>query len=84
MGHLHAGCSKEVTVTFSSSQPVALSLQPMRCKVSQVEFQLPIDQVPDWDDRQRTVQWLSSSQQTAEGSQQLVKSKVHVALWLFC
>ncbi|XP_047451812.1 hydrocephalus-inducing protein homolog [Mugil cephalus] len=76
VGHLHAGCSKEVTVTFSSSQPVTLSRQPMRCKVCQVQFQLPVDQVADWDDRQRTVQWLSSSQQTSESSQQPEKNKV--------
>ncbi|XP_026166304.1 hydrocephalus-inducing protein-like isoform X3 [Mastacembelus armatus] len=74
VGHLHAGCSKEMTVTFSSSQPVTLSSQPMRCKISQVEFQLPLEQVADWDDRQRTVQWLSSSQQSLDT--QPVKNKV--------
>ena len=79
MGHLHAGCSKEVTVTFSSGQPVTLNSQPMRCKVCQVEFQQPLEQVADWDDRQRTVQWLSTSKQ-ASGTQpeQSVKNKVNM------
>ncbi|XP_071313817.1 hydrocephalus-inducing protein homolog isoform X2 [Trachinotus anak] len=77
VGHLHAGCSKEVTVTFSSNQPVTLKSQPMKCKVCQVEFQQPLEQVVDWDDRQRTVQWLSASKQ-APGTQpqQPVKNKV--------
>uniref|UniRef100_A0A8D0AXJ9 HYDIN axonemal central pair apparatus protein n=1 Tax=Sander lucioperca TaxID=283035 RepID=A0A8D0AXJ9_SANLU len=55
VGHLHAGCSKEVTVTFCSNQPVTLNRQPMRCKVSKVEFLQPLEQVADWDDRQRTL-----------------------------
>ncbi|XP_061578790.1 hydrocephalus-inducing protein homolog [Cololabis saira] len=54
VGHLHAGCSKEVTVAFRSSQPVTLKNQPMRCEVCQVEFQLPVDEVADWDDRRST------------------------------
>ncbi|XP_040894088.1 hydrocephalus-inducing protein homolog [Toxotes jaculatrix] len=68
VGHLHAGCSKEVTVTFSSNHPATLKSQPMRCKLCQVEFQQPLEQVADWDDRQRTVQWLSASKQ-ASGTQ---------------
>ncbi|XP_053175951.1 hydrocephalus-inducing protein homolog [Scomber japonicus] len=76
VGHLHAGCSKEVTVNFCSSQPVTLTSQPMKCKVCQIEFQQPLEQVADWDDRQRTVQWLSSSKQ-ASGTQP-VKNKVCV------
>ncbi|XP_031731518.1 hydrocephalus-inducing protein homolog isoform X1 [Anarrhichthys ocellatus] len=76
VGHLHAGCSKEVTVTFSSNQPVTLTSQPIRCKVSQVEFQQPLEQVADWDDGQRTVQWLSSSKQASGAPQQPVKNKV--------
>ncbi|KAM8849594.1 hydrocephalus-inducing protein homolog isoform 2-T2 [Spinachia spinachia] len=62
-GHLHAGCSKEVTVTFASNQPVTLTSQPIRCKLSQVQFQQPLEQVADWDDRRRTVQWRRSPKQ---------------------
>ncbi|KAM3592002.1 uncharacterized protein V6R79_011190 [Siganus canaliculatus] len=53
-GHLHAGCSKEVTVTFRSKQPVNLIRQLTSCELCQVEFQQPIDSVADWDDRQKT------------------------------
>lgn len=76
VGHLHAGCSKEVTVTFSSSQPVTLTSQLMKCKICEIEFQQPLEQVADWDDRQRTVQWLGASKQ-ASGAQS-VKNKVCV------
>ncbi|XP_008288806.1 hydrocephalus-inducing protein homolog [Stegastes partitus] len=76
VGHLHAGCSKEVTVTFRSSQPAALSRESVRCKICQVEFQQPLEQVADWDDRKRTVQWLSSSKQASDAPQQPVQNKV--------
>lgn len=79
VGHLHAGCSKEVTVTFSSNQPVTMNSQPVRCKVCQVEFQQPLEQVADWDDQQRTVQWLSASQQAlGTQAQHPGKNKVHM------
>ncbi|XP_075998117.1 hydrocephalus-inducing protein homolog [Genypterus blacodes] len=77
VGHLHAGCSKEVAVTFSSNQPVTLTKQPMRCKVCQVKFQQPVEQVADWDDCEHTVQWLSASNQDVVAQpQQPVKNKV--------
>ncbi|XP_069028847.1 hydrocephalus-inducing protein homolog [Embiotoca jacksoni] len=76
VGHLHAGCSKEVTVTFSSNQPLTLTHQPMRCEVCRVEFQQPLDQVSDWDDRQRTVRWLSSPTPAADAAQQPANNKV--------
>ncbi|CAG6023165.1 unnamed protein product [Menidia menidia] len=61
VGHLHAGCSKEVSVIFCSSQPVTLKSKSKKCKFCRVEFQQPLEQVADWDDRQRTVQWQSPS-----------------------
>ncbi|XP_025759455.1 hydrocephalus-inducing protein homolog isoform X1 [Oreochromis niloticus] len=76
VGHLHAGCSKEVIVTFSSSEPVTLSQLQMRCKVCQVEFQQPVEEVADWDDRHKTVHWLSSSEKASDVSKQAVKDKV--------
>lgn len=78
VGHLHAGCSKEVTVTFCSSKPVTLTSQPMKCKVVQVEFQQPVEQVADWDDRQRTVQWLTSSTQASRAPEEHVTNKVNM------
>lgn len=48
----------------------------MTCKVCQVEFQQPQEHVTDWDDRQKTVQWLSSPKQDPEMPEQHVKKKV--------
>lgn len=48
----------------------------MSCKICQVEFQQPLEQVADWDDRQRTVKWLSSSKE--DSPQQHVKDKVNM------
>ncbi|TDH09205.1 hypothetical protein EPR50_G00084380 [Perca flavescens] len=76
VGHLHAGCSKEVTVTFCSIQPVTLNRQPMRCKVNKVEFLQPLEQVADWDDCQRTLQWPSSAKQASVALQQPGKNKL--------
>lgn len=76
MGHIHAGCSKEVTVTFCSSEPVTLGSQLIKCKICQVEFQQPLDQVVDWDDKKRTVQWLDSTEQTPATPEPHVKNKV--------
>ncbi|KAK0151856.1 Hydrocephalus-inducing [Merluccius polli] len=57
VGHLHAGCSKEVSITFSSPQPVSLVGRRVAARLCQVEFDRPTEEVADWDDRQRTVQW---------------------------
>lgn len=77
VGHLHARCSKEVTVTFWSSQPVTLK-QLMRCKISRVEFKQPIEEVADWDDRHRTVKWLSALYTVSQESQQPESKKVEI------
>ncbi|GAA6080556.1 hydrocephalus-inducing protein-like isoform X5, partial [Tachysurus ichikawai] len=58
IGHLHARCTKEVTVSFNSEQPIVLTERVMKCKLCQITFQQPVDQVPDWDDRHRTVKWV--------------------------
>lgn len=70
-------CSKEVTVTFWSSQPVTLK-QQVTCKISEVEFQQPIEEVADWDDRHRTVTWQSASERVLKESQQLDSKTVAV------
>lgn len=76
VGHIHAGCSKEVTVTFCSKQSVTLSGQLIKCKICQVQFKEPLDQVVDWDDRKRTVQWLDSPRLTPVTPEPHGKNKV--------
>lgn len=70
VGHLHAGCSKEVTVTFRSRQPVTLNNQSMMFKFCQLDYQEPIDQVPDWDDKRKTMELTSASELTSETQSQ--------------
>ncbi|KAJ8339704.1 hypothetical protein SKAU_G00343370 [Synaphobranchus kaupii] len=44
-------------------QPLVLEARPVRCKVCRISFERPVDQVPDWDDRQRTVKWVDAGKQ---------------------
>ncbi|XP_056622256.1 hydrocephalus-inducing protein homolog isoform X2 [Triplophysa dalaica] len=75
VGHLHSGCSKAVTVTFCSEQPVILNAQTITCKLSSITFQQPIDQVSDWDNCHRTVKWVDVDNKS---SQRPAKQKVVV------
>ncbi|KAL6479129.1 hypothetical protein MHYP_G00125620 [Metynnis hypsauchen] len=74
MGHLHAGCTKEVTVSFCSEQPIMLKEQVVKCKLCRITFQQPVDQVPDWDDLCRTIKWVDMGKQASP--QQPAKKKV--------
>ncbi|XP_018431432.1 PREDICTED: hydrocephalus-inducing protein homolog, partial [Nanorana parkeri] len=72
VGHIHAGCAKYVTLTMKSDVAAALKKSPVRCRVWRISFPLPVDQVPDWDDRMRTVKWVDSG----KGAQRPTKKKV--------
>ncbi|XP_062442830.1 hydrocephalus-inducing protein homolog [Rhea pennata] len=61
VGHLHAGCAKDITVTLKSDVAVTFKMHPVKCKVAKITFQLPADQVPDWDDRLHTVKWVDAT-----------------------
>ncbi|XP_013405663.1 hydrocephalus-inducing protein [Lingula anatina] len=58
VGHLHAGVSKDMTVTFKTGEPKSLNESPVPCRVTKVTFDKPVNQVSDWDDRLRTVKWV--------------------------
>ncbi|XP_059006937.1 hydrocephalus-inducing protein homolog [Mustela lutreola] len=58
MGHLHPGCAKDTVVTMKSDVPINLKKMGIKCKLSRITFPLPAEQVPDWDDRMRTVKWV--------------------------
>jgi hydrocephalus-inducing protein len=49
VGHLHAGASKEVTVTFSSSTPIRLDAAEVKMQLSQITLKSS-DRLVDWDD----------------------------------
>ncbi|NXL83544.1 HYDIN protein, partial [Alectura lathami] len=61
VGHLHAGCAKDITVTLKSDVAVTFRAQPVKCQVARIAFQLPPEQVADWDDRLRTVKWVDAT-----------------------
>uniref|UniRef100_A0A8C2T888 HYDIN axonemal central pair apparatus protein n=1 Tax=Coturnix japonica TaxID=93934 RepID=A0A8C2T888_COTJA len=61
VGHLHAGCAKDITVTLKSDVAFACQAQPVKCKVARISFQLPAEQVTDWDDRLHTVKWVDTT-----------------------
>uniref|UniRef100_A0A8C3KHX2 HYDIN axonemal central pair apparatus protein n=1 Tax=Calidris pygmaea TaxID=425635 RepID=A0A8C3KHX2_9CHAR len=65
VGHLHAGCAKDITVTLKSDVPMAFKMHPVRCKVARIIFQLPPEQVTDWDDRLRTIKWVDATRDPA-------------------
>ncbi|XP_016529997.1 hydrocephalus-inducing protein homolog [Poecilia formosa] len=48
----------------------------MTCKISEVEFKQPIEEVADWDDRHRTATWQSASDRVLKESRQLDSKKV--------
>ncbi|NXS73554.1 HYDIN protein, partial [Pandion haliaetus] len=61
VGHLHAGCAKDITVTLKSDVVVIFKMHPVKCKVARIAFQLPPEQVTDWDDRLHTVKWVDAT-----------------------
>ncbi|XP_010189967.1 PREDICTED: hydrocephalus-inducing protein homolog, partial [Mesitornis unicolor] len=65
VGHLHAGCAKDITVTLKSDVAVAFKMHPVKCRVARIAFQLPPEQVTDWDDCLRTVTWVDTTRDPA-------------------
>ncbi|XP_048648423.1 hydrocephalus-inducing protein homolog isoform X1 [Marmota marmota marmota] len=61
LGHLHPGCTKDIVVTMKSDVPIHLKKMGVKCKLSRIVFQLPEEQVPDWDDRMHTIKWVDAS-----------------------
>ncbi|XP_014668502.1 PREDICTED: LOW QUALITY PROTEIN: hydrocephalus-inducing protein homolog [Priapulus caudatus] len=57
VGHLHAGCSKEVTLTLTCAEPRTLADERLVCRLTRLAFAAPVETVPDWDDRRRAVRW---------------------------
>ncbi|XP_071613168.1 hydrocephalus-inducing protein homolog [Heliangelus exortis] len=65
VGHLHAGCAKDITVTLKSDVAVAFKKHPVKCQVAWITFTLPPDQVTNWDDRLHTVTWVDATKDPA-------------------
>ena len=49
-------------MTFKSSQPFAFKLQKLSCEVKKILFSKPLNQIPDWDDRMKSIRWVKNVQ----------------------
>ena len=45
VGHLHAGCAKDVVITFKTEKSITLTCAAIICKISKINFDKPVDQV---------------------------------------
>lgn len=59
VGHLHAGCTKDIAVTFRSVEPKSLQKKLFNCFLSKISFEQPVNEVKDWDDRMTVVKWVN-------------------------
>jgi len=61
VGHLHAGRSKDMTVTLSVDKALTWLEHEVKCHVVRVVYDRPSADVTDWDDRLKTVKWIPAS-----------------------
>ena len=47
-------------MTFKSSQPFTFKSQKFSCEVKKILFSKPLSQVPDWDDRMKSIRWVKN------------------------
>ena len=68
IGHLHAGCTKDIQVTFKTTKPIQLNKEKVLCSITKINFDRPVNEVPDWDDRMRSVKWIDVPQGAADAT----------------
>lgn len=61
-GHIRPKTSKTITVTFKTTKPQALKAHKVVGKLCKISFPKPLSEVSDWDDRMKSVQWVTASQ----------------------
>lgn len=59
VGHLHAGCAKDITITFKAPEPKLMRRELFSCNLTKIVFDQPIHEVKDWDDRITQLKWVS-------------------------
>ena len=67
VGHLRAGCVKDVTATIHVDKPLTLSEHELKCRVVRIVYDRPAADVVDWDDRLKTVKWITAATHSAAG-----------------
>lgn len=63
---------------FRSADPVTLKTEVV-CKLCEVAFEQPLEDVADWGDRQRSLPWLQASRQTSAAAKHISAAKVRDA-----
>ncbi|NXG26616.1 HYDIN protein, partial [Grallaria varia] len=61
VGHLQPGCAKDIRVTLKSDVPVTLQRHCVTCKVAKIKYELPPEEVYDWDDTMCTSEWVDTT-----------------------
>ncbi|KAJ7428269.1 hypothetical protein BTVI_01054 [Pitangus sulphuratus] len=79
VGHLQPGRAKNIRVTLKSNIPVTFKRHSVKCKVAKIKYQLPPEEVCNWDDGMCTVQW-EDTPYRHPGARWPVKQKVAKAL----
>ncbi|CAF0787663.1 unnamed protein product [Brachionus calyciflorus] len=59
VGHLHAGCAKDITISFKSLEPKTLKKELFSCNLSKIIFDQPMNEVKDWDDRMTIIKYIN-------------------------
>ncbi|NWR85278.1 HYDIN protein, partial [Furnarius figulus] len=75
VGHLQPGCAKDIRVTLKSNVPVTLQRHPVTCKVAKIKYELPPEEVYDWDDTVCTDEWVDITEK-GPGARWPAKEKV--------
>lgn len=65
VGHLRAGCSKDMTATLKVDKPLTLSEHEVKCRVVRIAYDRSASDVADWDDRLKTVKWITAAPHSA-------------------
>jgi hydrocephalus-inducing protein len=61
-----AGCTKDIQVTFKTNKPIQLNKEKLLCSIIKINFDRPVNEIPDWDDRMRSVKWIDVPQPTLD------------------
>ncbi|TRZ06998.1 hypothetical protein HGM15179_020109 [Zosterops borbonicus] len=68
VGHLHPGCAKGITVTLKSDVPATFRRHLVKCKVTEINLELPKEEVQDWDDQMCIVTWNDTTREDSADS----------------
>jgi len=56
------GCTKDIQIIFKTSKPIQLTKEKLLCSITKITFDRPVNEIPDWDDRMRSVKWIDVPQ----------------------